>query len=134
MSRRPMAWFALVCGLLFLPIAAQTASNLLPLWIGGKWAYFTLGSSFKITGSTIDVSVPPVFVPRANDFYNLTAAQASVTLKCPIGDVYRNGILQSSVGEGGTDYSVDSTGLVVTFAAASTPQAGDTVKVLYRCP
>jgi hypothetical protein len=45
-------------------------------------------------------------------------------------DIYRNGLLQS---ESLVDYSVDPTGLIVTFNPLSTPQAGDVVKVTYRC-
>jgi hypothetical protein len=62
--------------------------------------------------------------------YPLKAAQATFNLKCTTTDIYRNRLLQA---EGGVNDAVDATGPIATFAAASTPQAGDVVKVVYRC-
>ena len=76
---------------------------------------------------------PGVFSPAPNDVYVLTAAQAVFPLKCSTADVFRNGIMQSSTAEGGSDLTVDSTGLTLTFLGQSIPQGGDVVKVTYRC-
>ena len=76
---------------------------------------------------------PGVFSPAPNDVYVLTAAQALFPLKCSAADVFRNGIMQSSTAEGGSDLTVDSTGLTLTFLGQSIPQGGDVVKVTYRC-
>ena len=114
-------------------VAQAPASYLLPLWSGGHWIYLTLGSTFKVSGGVVDV-IPPAFTPAPNDIYVLTAPMAGLTLKCPAGDIYRNGTLQAEAVGG--DYAVDSTGLVVTFSntfPATLPQPGDTIKVTYRC-
>ena len=127
-------------------LAQSPASYVLPLW-NGHWNYLTLGKSFQVTGSVIDVPVtqgapgvpgtpggpgpagpPGVFAAAANQVYVLTAPQAVFNLSCGTADIYRNGLLQS---EGGVDYSVDATGLVATLAQAA--QAGDVMKILYRC-
>ena len=71
---------------------------------------------------------PTPFVAAANQVYVLTAPQTVFSLSCGTADIYLNGLLQS---EGGVDYSVDATGLVATFAQPA--QAGDVVKVIYRC-
>jgi hypothetical protein len=56
--------------------------------------------------------------------------QPSYALLCPAADIYRNGILQL---EAGVNYNLSPSGLVATFNAVSQPQAGDNVKVTYRC-
>jgi hypothetical protein len=132
-------------------VAQNTAPGLLPLW-NGRWNYLTLGKSFIVTGSVIDVPVTqgpagaagapgaqgPVgpagpqsapFIVAENQVYVLTAPQTVFTLTCTAADIYRNGLLQA---EGGVDYSVDAAGAVATFAP-NIPQAADVVKVVYRC-
>jgi hypothetical protein len=63
----------------------------------------------------------------------LMAQQAVFPLKCSVADVFRNGIMQTSAAEGGSDITIDPTALTVTFVGAATPQGGDVVKVTYRC-
>lgn len=139
-----------ICILLMLGVvvAAQgTAPYLLPIW-NGHWNYLSLGKSFQVTGSVIDVpttqgpaGAPGVAGPQgpagaqglpfavaANGVFVLSAPQAVFPLTCGAADIYRNGLLQA---EGGADYSMDATGLVATFAQPA--QAGDVVKVIYRC-
>ena len=73
----------------------------------------------------------PAMVVAPNDVYVLTAAQATFTMKCQVADVYRNGSLQTSVAEGGSDYS--QSGSLATFLGDAVPQATDVVKIAYRC-
>jgi hypothetical protein len=72
---------------------------------------------------------PQIPAMQPNQIYQLTSVLASITLSCRAGDIYWNGLLLSE----GVDYSLDAAGLVATFLAASTPQPGDVVKVVYRC-
>ncbi|MGA2270337.1 MAG: collagen-like protein [Bryobacteraceae bacterium] len=137
--------------LVLAPVVAQNTMNyVLPLW-SGRWNYFTLGPSFHVSGSVIDVPItqgaagpagpqgapgpagpqgaPGVpFLTAANQVIAVSAPQSVFHLTCAIADIYRNGLLQS---EGGADYSLDPSGLVATFAPAA--QAGDAVKIIYRC-
>ena len=73
----------------------------------------------------------PSIAPSPNDVWVLTAAQPTFAVKCAAADVFRNGLLQTSVAEGGADYA--QSGLQVTFPDVAAPQVGDVVKVVYRC-
>lgn len=153
---------AVPCVLLMLLAAAlpiMSAQNpapqyQLPLWSNHQWSYPSLGKSFSISGGVVDVPTtqgpqgvqgatgpqglqgatgpqgPPV-APPPNDVWALTATQSTFAVKCAMEDVFRNGLLQTSVAEGGADYA--QSGLQVTFQDAAAPQAGDVVKVVYRC-
>jgi len=73
----------------------------------------------------------PSIAPSPNDVWVLAAAQPTFAVKCAAADVFRNGLLQTSVAEGGADYA--QSGLQVTFPDVAAPQVGDVVKVVYRC-
>lgn len=73
----------------------------------------------------------PSIAPSPNDVWVLAAAQPTFAVKCAAADVFRNGLLQTSVTEGGADYA--QSGLQVTFPDVAAPQVGDVVKVVYRC-
>lgn len=123
--------------LVVLTLLAQTPTApdtyQLPLWSAHTWIYPALGAGFVVTGNTVSVTPSPAPAFAPNSVWALTAAQTSFTLTCPVADVYRNGLLMTSSPEGGADFSVDPTGLIITFSGAQIPQAGDLVKILYRC-
>ena len=152
MKRKTSIGLVVVCGALTALIlgggaglmAAGAVQNVIPIW-NGHWNYLTLGPSFRIAGSVIDVPTtqgapgtpggpgpagpPGVFAAAANQVYVLTAPQTVFGLTCGTADIYRNGLLQS---EGGEDYAVDATGLVATMTQPA--QVGDVIKIVYRCP
>jgi hypothetical protein len=137
-----------------------TTTYQIPVWVAGQgYSFPYLSGAFKITGNTIDVPVvqgapgspgapgipgqpgspgapgaPGVFSPASNDVYMLTAQQAVFLLKCSTGaDVFRNGIMQTSAAEGGSDITIDPAALTVTFLGTNVPQDSDVVKITYRC-
>jgi hypothetical protein len=153
--KKSLAAVAILLAVGFLGLVAQslTGQYQLPLWSNHQWVYPTLGQSFKITGGVIDVPTVqgppgpqgaqgptgeagpqgPSGVPTFanNDVYVLNSPTSTFTLKCANADVFRNGVLQSSVAEGGGDYSVS--GLSIVFTSTVVPQATDLVKITYRC-
>jgi len=109
-----------ILGLLAAPQAPSTYQ--VPLWTGVTWNYVSLGSSLSVSGGRLSIA------PAASDIWRLAEPQGAFPLRCLPADLYLNGLLQT---EGGVDYSVS--GLAASFNAASTPQAGDVVKAVYRC-
>ena len=115
----------LACLFLALAAAAQAPAPVykLPVWTGTIYIYPVVTGGLTVTPSSVSVAA---FKP--NNLW--TSPQATYTLACPLADIFRNGVMQT---EGGIDYNLDPTGLIVTFTAASQPQAGDIVKATYRC-
>jgi len=111
-----------------IALIAQTSTYLVPLWSNSRYAWPALGPHLVVSNNVLD-AVPAPFTPQPNQVLLLAAPQSVFTLTCKAADIHVNGLLQS---EGATwDYTIDATGLVVTFNTAL--PAGYGVKITYRC-